>query len=438
MSAHLKCLSLVASGLLVACSGPAERETARAAAPALPAGPVGFLAFGDTGYHYDYLDRDDYEPGETVDDYVAREREEWIEDRRPIADFDYTPPYILPGDGGVVATSGLGPVSRAMKTYCAEADCAWAVMLGDNVYPDGLTLGADGLDDAGRFRTLFMEPFGTLGGDRDDFRIYAALGNHDWKISRAASEAQIEWLEKNPPFYMDGAFYRVVPAGSEGLVEIFVLDTTLLLATTTVYEIEIEEDGSETLLEDEEDEHPDGVAQLSGAERRMAIWLEEALADSTARWKIVTGHHALWSSGGSKMEQARVLRRLILPALCRHADIYFAGHDHTLEAHLDDCSTETPGAPPFLQVVSGAGAKQRPLHTPLVAAQQVRNPQLTTLWTRGMVWGFAHVTLEGDEAVLRIVSTPQDSSGVPVEDFVYRFPRRSGQIPPTIVSPPVP
>ena len=74
-------------------------------------------------------------------------------------------------------------------------------------------------------------------------------------------------------------------------------------------------------------------------------------------------------------------------------------------------------------------APQRPLHTPLVAAQQARNPQLTTLWTRGMVWGFAHVTLEGDEAVLRIVSTPQDSSGVPVEDFVYRFPRRSGSIP---------
>ena len=52
----------------------------------------------------------------------------------------------------------------------------------------------------------------------------------------------------------------------------------------------------------------------------MAQWLEAALRESTARWKIVIGHHPIWSSAGSKFQQARMLRRLILPALCRYAD----------------------------------------------------------------------------------------------------------------------
>jgi hypothetical protein len=65
----------------------------------------------------------------------------------------------------------------------------------------------------------------------------------------------------------------------------------------------------------------------------MASWLEEALRTSTARWKFVVGHHPIWSSSGSKFEQGRALREMILPAMCRYADAYLVGHDHTLEIH---------------------------------------------------------------------------------------------------------
>ena len=147
-----------------------------------------------------------------------------------------------------------------------------------------------------------------------------------------------------------------------------------------------------------------------------------------AAHQIVMGHHPLWSTAGSKFAQAEALRRLILPVLCRHADLYLAGHEHTLELHLDDCSKGLPGVdvPPLPTVVSGAGAKQRPLHRPFAAWQGATNNELTTLHATGMVWGFAHVLLRSDEAEIRLVTTPNDASGRPIEEFAYTVTRRSG------------
>jgi len=420
-ASYRRCL-LVAGTLVVlaGCGSEPARRPATGAAPVT----VGILAVGDTGYGYDFLDSDDYAAGESVADYLARERAEWLEDRRPPADFAAPPPHQLPNNGGVVAASGLGPVARAMQAYCAGRACDFATLHGDNIYPDGLTLGADGRSDADRLRLLMAEPLGPLANRNDQFRIYAALGNHDWRTSRGGALAQVAWLERTPPFYMQGTHYRVVPPNSGGLVELFVIDTTLLLGTQVVREVLVTEDGTEQRLDEFED-NPKGVLPLAPGEGQQVAWLADALASSTARWKIVMGHHPLWSSGGSKSEQARVLRSLLLPALCRDADLYLAGHDHTVELHLDDCREAGGAARPLLQVVSGAGAKQRPVHQPFAARQVLDNPQLTSLWARGLMWGFVHLTVGPDQAQVRVISTANDSGGVPVEEFVYDYPRRT-------------
>jgi hypothetical protein len=138
----------------------------------------------------------------------------------------------------------------------------------------------------------------------------------------------------------------------------------------------------------------------------------------------------LWSSAGSKYPQARALRALILPSLCRYADAYFAGHEHTLEVHTDDCrDVEDARTEPLPVLVSGAAAKQRPLHRPFMAYQQRTNPQLTTLYTRGMVWGFLRVVLTDDSMRIEVVSTPSAGEGVVVREAEFSFPRRSGGSP---------
>ncbi|HEU4747215.1 MAG TPA: metallophosphoesterase [Gemmatimonadaceae bacterium] len=383
------------------------------------------LAFGDSGYHYDHLEAADYDDVVTMEQFIEAERKDWIEDKRPIEELAYPPVYSLPRNGSSIAASGLAPVATAMKNFCREQGCSFATMLGDNLYPDGATAGADGRD-AQRFRDLFTVPFAPLAEGRDDFRIYTVLGNHDWHTSREGAMAQVRFLEASPPFYMQGLFYRVVPPAARGQVEIFAIDTEVLLAGTTVYEPALADDGS--ALASNSIEAPEQWAVPQGeAERNMAAWLETALASSSARWKVVIGHHPLWSSAGSKFEQAKALRRLILPVLCRHADIYIAGHEHTLEVHTDDCSTAAleQKVAPLPTVVSGSASKMRPTNSAFIRHQSKAHPQLRTLWAKGLVWGFAHLTFSDDRVTVRMVETPGDGSGVSQVTFERSFARRS-------------
>ena len=429
--AAVACTSSPSTTSGAAPSAPSVTEAAHPPAPTRAGGDWGLLIFGDHGYDLRYLERDDYEPPLDWDGYVAKEREEWLEDKRPPGEFE-PPAATRHASGGWVAATGLLPVASAMTQHCRDAArCDFAVMLGDNIYPNGATRGADGHDDAARFERLFREPFGGWQSWGRDFRIYVTLGNHDWKTSREAAMDQVSWLERTPPFYMPGISYRVKPPAAHGEAELFVIDTTVLLAGHDVFEDSLADDGSE--LVSTELEAPDPWARPADKrERDMAAWLERSLAESTARWKIVVAHHPLWSSAGSKYEQARVLRRLILPALCRYADLYVAGHDHTLELHHDDCREALPGEQvrPLPSVVSGAASKQRALNTNFMRHQAQKYPQLRTEWARGLVWGFAHLAVSGDSATLTFVETPDDGTGKPETVHVATLERRSAGQPP--------
>ena len=121
--------------------------------------PITLLAFGDGGYHYDHLDKKAYEKVVTEEQFMAKERKDWVEERRPPEEFDHPPMYMLPGNGSVIPASGQMPTAAAMKSYCAQHTCDFAVMLGDNIYPDGAMADAD---DARRFRDVFTTPYGSL------------------------------------------------------------------------------------------------------------------------------------------------------------------------------------------------------------------------------------------------------------------------------------
>lgn len=400
-----------------------------AAQPAAREPMVQFLAFGDSGYRYEYLEADEGEGLTTPEAYLEHERLEWLEDKRPPEEFGAPPAWRRTDTGTYVNASGQDAVASAMRRFCEGAPaCDFAVMLGDNIYPEGATLGADGRDDAERFRKVFYEPYSPLEANGSNFRIYAALGNHDWKTSRAGAMAQVKYLTETRPFYMDGIRYRVAPTGDPREVEIFVLDTHVMLSDHSILDDALTDDGRELDSGKIDTPEPWAIPQ-DPDEWGMAQWLEKSLAESPARWKIVMGHHPIWSSAGSKFHQARMMRRLILPALCRYADMYLAGHEHTLELYTDGCKDvpEARGRPPLPQLVSGAAGKQRPLNTNFARHQLAAHPELTRLFTQGLVWGFAHVTLEADRATIRLLTTPNDQSGEPVPAFEHGFDRRSGK-----------
>jgi hypothetical protein len=385
------------------------------------------VAIGDHGYDLRYLAAKDYTPPRTPERFVEEARKSWLKEKRPPAEFVAGPYVIHQPSGSAVAASGMMPVADAMFAWCKAHSCQFGVMLGDNIYPDGATLGADGRNDADRFQHVFADPYGRFASFGPDFRFYATLGNHDWHTSRAGAMAQVAYLTNTKPFSMDGLIYRVSPPETRGEVEIFVLDTQVLLGGLNVMEAELSEDGR-PLASDERDRVEPWAEPSTPLEAGQAQWLAEALKSSKARWKIVIGHHPLWASAGGKFRQSEALRAAVLPVLCAHADLYLAGHEHTLEAFEDSCKTALPGrtVKPLPAIVSGAGGKQRPLNSAFMRAQLKDNPQVKQLHVQGMIWGAAHLTLAPETATVTFITTPDDGSGKSVETGRYTFARRSG------------
>ena len=405
---------------LAACSGSSQSDVADSKS-------VGILIFGDSGYHLDYPDQDDYDDLFTDERFVQDEWDDWTEDKRPMDEFEPRPTGISPVTGKTVPASGLAAISKAMKHFCAEvATCDFGMMLGDNIYPSGATLGADGFDDADRFRDMFTDPLGDIVKEPDSYRTYSTLGNHDWETSREGGFAQIEFLQQAEEFYIDGPYYSVKPPAGNGDIELFIVDTSMILASTTVYEDTLNDDGSESTT-DEIDEPDYNVGLLTEEDKAQPQWLEDALQASTAKWKIVVAHHPIWSSSGSKYEQAKVLREMLLPAMCRYADAYIVGHDHTLEIHTDDCSVALgeATAEPLVQIVSGAAAKQRPTHTTFMQHQDAKYAEHKTIMAEGLLWGFSHMTIDGDNAEVTMLKIPDDGSSDITTSYVYKFSRRS-------------
>ena len=397
-----------------------------AAAPASAGRPTSIVIFGDSGYipSYERPDEED-PPSRTLGDYLAAEARDWLERNPSLDGFTPTPWTFESALGSYMPASGLYPVAWAMDEHCRRAGCDFGVMLGDNIYPDGATLGSDGITDERRFEDMFDRPFSRLGAGTPGFGIYALLGNHDWRHSREGALAQVRYLQQHPNFRMPGLFYRAVPPGLEGEVELFVIDTEMLLASTTVYKDALDEQGNELKTGELEvwDAH---IRPQTAEERAMTEWLTRSLESSTARWKLVFGHHALWSGGGSKYEKARALRRLLLPALCRHADAYFAGDDHMLEVYTDDCRSVDGRLPtPLPLLVSGAAGKYRPLHPGFMAQQARNNPEIRNLWSKGSTWGFMWARIAGERLELQVYTTPTDLSGRPVLEARFEFPRRA-------------
>jgi tartrate-resistant acid phosphatase type 5 len=91
---------------------------------------------------------------------------------------------------------------------------------------------------------------------------------------------------------------------------------------------------------------------LPGYVGQQLDWLKKVLGSSTARWKIVVGHHPLYT-GGSRRHNRRVkkLRNLLQPVLSDNkVNFYLSGHEHHLEFLK-------PKGPTPYYIISGSGSK---------------------------------------------------------------------------------
>jgi hypothetical protein len=147
---------------------------------------------------------------------------------------------------------------------------SFVLMLGDNIY---------GRETASDFYKKFELPYKALLDA--DVRFYAALGNHD------EPALQINYK----PFNMDGKRYYSVRKGD---LEFFALDSTYMST-------------------------------------EQVRWVDKALSESKAPWKIAYMHHPTYSSG--KRHGSEVgLRAFIEPLFVKYGvSVVLAGHEHFYE-----------------------------------------------------------------------------------------------------------
>ncbi len=397
---------------------------------------IAFLAFGDGGYHVDYPKIKHLKNPKNKQQFIAAELNDWLEDYRPRAEFDHAPIYVYPGTDIATEQGGAQAVGLAMAQLCKTKACQFAIQLGDNVYPDGADAD-DGKDDQKRLHDLVYAPLKPLFNVDPNLVVYSALGNHDWKSSRKGVALQTQWMAKQANFYMEEQGYYSYKKGVPGNdVEFFVLDTNMLLAGQTFYEVPLNSDGSEG---DEGQAIANGTAELevheqhegpkNGEDLKQLAWLKQGIANSTAKWKLVYGHHILWSIGGTKYSEGHVLRRLLMPTLCKYADGYIAGHEHDLELLTDDCtqydSGNSQGKLPL--IISGAASKMRGKHTPFAQYQARQYPQYDLVWSKSFVWGFSHINLdnEDDQLDVSFYTTARDLSGELQSEAQFSFNKRT-------------
>jgi acid phosphatase len=150
-----------------------------------------------------------------------------------------------------------------------------------------------------------------------DVPWWAVLGNHDY---HGNCDAQIEYTHSakaqhsSKRWNMPARYYsRSEKIDAKNPVDFFYIDTTPMADL----------DGSALLYH--------GKLKSQDLPKQLN-WLDSALAASTAPWKIVVGHHPIYS-GGEHGDTPYLIKH-VLPLLEKHGvQAYFNGHDHDLQ-HL--------------------------------------------------------------------------------------------------------
>jgi tartrate-resistant acid phosphatase type 5 len=191
-------------------------------------------------------------------------------------------------------------VAAAIGRAHADNRFDLAVTLGDNFYPAG----SAGPSDP-RWDRDFESLYGKL-----DLLFFASLGNHDWVLADSPA-AEILHAPPGGHWRLPAQRYTFVA----GPAQFFAVDTNLL-----------------------------SRAQLE--------WLDRELGRSTARWKIVYGHHPIYSHGAHGDEPA--VRDNLLPLLRGRAHLYLSGHEH-------DMQVLAPEKGLHFVIAGGGGAMPRPI-----------------------------------------------------------------------------
>jgi hypothetical protein len=192
---------------------------------------------------------------------------------------------------------------------------------------------------------------------------YPVLGNHDYKGN---TQAEIDYSKISRRWHMPDRYYTIVKKINDSVSARFIfLDTPPLISN----------------YRNNPSEYPDAVKQDKEKELR---WLEDVLANSKEQWKIVFGHHPVYSASQKHGNTPEMIER-VKPLLEKYnVQFYICGHDHDFQ-HLHEKGKDVE------YIVTGTGGEPRPATTNELSLFSESEP------------GFSVVSLKGDSLKLAFV-----------------------------------
>ena len=181
-------------------------------------------------------------------------------------------------------------IAKRMDEKAAADGSTFTLAVGDNFYPRGVSSVTDP-----QWKTSFRDIYT---GKSIQGPFYVALGNHDYMKE---PQAEVDYSGIDPRWKMPERYYTFSQSSSTGVtVDFFALDTTP--------------------VNDHDKEYIN----------KEVVWLEEQLKRSTAKWKIVYGHHPVYSNG--KHGDNKYMIQYFKPLFEKyHVDLYLCGHDHDMQ-----------------------------------------------------------------------------------------------------------
>ncbi|HEX3408150.1 MAG TPA: metallophosphoesterase, partial [Caulobacteraceae bacterium] len=175
--------------------------------------------------------------------------------------------FLAVGDWGRDGAFHQADVAQRMGETAAAVKARFVISVGDNFYEDGVQSAADP-----QWKTSFEDVY-----KAPSLQVpwQVALGNHDY---HGNAQAQLDYARTSPRWRLPArwrSFRETAPDGAT--VEVFVLDTSPFIS----------------------DYYADGAKKVKVAGQDTAAqlaWFEAALTRSSADWKLVVGHHPIWST----------------------------------------------------------------------------------------------------------------------------------------------
>lgn len=230
--------------------------------------------------------------------------------------------FVLVGDWGRNGHDEQAAVAAQMGKSAAAIGSAFTISVGDNFYENGVT----GVDDP-QWQTSFEQIY-TAPSLQSPWKII--LGNHDY---RGNVQAQLDYGKTSKRWSLPARYYTETLTLPDGATAAFYyLDTSPFVKKYHAATSRVNVKGQ------------DAEAQLA--------WLDAQLAASKADWKIVIGHHPIYTAqadnDGYQHDQPELVAQLN-PVLQKHnVPVYICGHDHLLQSVQMDGIT---------YIVTGAGSQ---------------------------------------------------------------------------------